>query len=411
MIITPTLTKLETYKNKEKKPTTEEITAIALPSIKETKTSNNQPDTYNEITRRIGALKTIEDTMSQLSDEAYNQFLPLVKNGNIKEIIKIENYPFLALRALKEEKLSQDDFATIVMPWSSQDTEKQCYNLLSKEPEEKEITRIFLEQTFKMGDGDILSDDQINHFLQELEKLPSIQHNFWIEFNPIEKKSLREGIKSVYKGLNVFSRITNESVIIPSAGMMQTFLKIKFLENAVRMNFVLGLSSIEDIENNGRNSARDAALRFPGVDLPDTADGYSALGTDFTYHDFFHAINTSIVPHETRAMIVDVAASIKEMHPSLYESLVDLVIPVSSMEIINKNMKINPLKEFIEFLFYAVFETKTSPLSTIHITGIVAQKILQKPKLYLKEPLQLLIFFARFLLLIILSFLGKSFEK
>ena len=62
-----------------------------------------------EITRRIKKhdRPDIEQKMSAFSDENLLDFLSLVNEGNISEITKIRDYPFLALLAVKKGELSQ----------------------------------------------------------------------------------------------------------------------------------------------------------------------------------------------------------------------------------------------------------------------------------------------------------------
>ncbi|NGX51409.1 MAG: hypothetical protein K1060chlam2_01275, partial [Chlamydiae bacterium] len=68
-------------------------------------------------------------------------------------------------------------------------------------------------------------------------------------------------------------------------------------------NPVLGMSSIKDIQKNGRTHTRDVCTPFPGLCF-DRADGIIALkGYDFAYHDLYHCFVASKMGAHTRAMI------------------------------------------------------------------------------------------------------------
>jgi hypothetical protein len=103
---------------------------------------------------------------------------------------------------------------------------------------------------------------------------------------------------------NIFTK-PKKGRMIPSLGLMQTFLNVKF-EDAVTINPVLGLSSMEDIRENGITSTRDMALRFPGVHLPDDADGDAAPGFSFTFHDFYHAYIASSLGNDFRCLFIKI---------------------------------------------------------------------------------------------------------
>ena len=79
------------------------------------------------------------------------------------------------------------------------------------------------------------------------------------------------------------------------------------------MNFVIGTSSAEDIEKNGRIDSRDIGMRFPGVFLSNKIHEYpESTGTDFSYHDFVHSIICSTMTSEIRNFFIDVAQKAKE---------------------------------------------------------------------------------------------------
>ncbi len=360
--------------------------------------------TYHEITRRIDQkeLQALEIKMKTLSPCDHELFLNLVRDGNLSEIVEMPDYLLHALYAVQQGNLLQNDFATIVLPWASNDDEKICVSLFTGDEYEDQKTREMIESTLQIKGKPILSEDELNDFFKEMKNRPKLQQHFWLEKtreDPISLLSVRDGILKQYKGLNVFSK-TGNHFMIPSAEMMQTFLKIKFKENAVRMNFVLGLSSTDDIEMNGSEDSRDAALRFPGTTLVKTADGHAALETDFTYHDFFHAIIASLNSPETRKSVIEIAKFVKSikkddpMLDRLYNSLIDMEISENYNQITKREIHPYTLETFIVFTFSQLIEHTPCINDTCSILHAMARHIWEHPDLCLKEPLQIANFFG-----------------
>lgn len=96
--------------------------------------------------------------------------------------------------------------------------------------------------------------------------------------------------------------------IVASLSMMQAFVNVLGKENAITFTPVIGVSTIEDIKNNGKWGTRDIALAFPGVDLPEEADGYFIRTPfDFSYHDFYHGCSASLASNEVRLTCLYIA--------------------------------------------------------------------------------------------------------
>lgn len=384
-----------------------DIRTISPSSVIEIALSEHSNPTYHEITRRIPReeLAAIEAEMQSLSPSDHTTFLQLVKDGKLVEIIGeedipgIKNYPLHALYAVKQGTLSVEDFATIIMPWASQDPEKTCIPIFIDGAVNLEA-REAIERTLILAGRPLLSSEELEEFFQEMEKLPKLQQHFWLEKardDQISLPSVREGIFREFKGLNVFSKV-EDHLMIPSSGMMQTFLNTKFKENAVHMNFVLGLSSTDDIERNGSTNTRDAALRFPGTTLVKTSDNYAALETDFTYHDFFHAIQTSSFSPTTRKLITKTAqfvGLIKQDDPTLddlYHTLIDMENPELLRVITKKQIDTSILDRFSFVTLSNISDTKPSFYSTCLIIHNIACHILEHSELLITEPLSFINF-------------------
>ncbi len=325
-------------------------------------TEETGPAAYQELTKRIAKKKASPGCMTQAQllekinqvnknhPDRYAKFLDEVKAGNLNQIHSIKNYPFYALKAVEQGSINRTDFATIMMYWSSQTAWKPCIKLFDEQGNPNPLARDLIQQTLPLSNGKLfLSEKELNEFFTVMKNAPPLQRQFFLEDPQIrlegEKLSVRDRIadENVY-GMNVFSKCTYNSqnkVMIPSAEMMQSFLHVKFEKNAIKMNFVLGLSTAGQIRENGLSQTRDVALRFPEIYAPNEADGFLAKGTDFTYHDFFHSTIASCAPHEDQKKLIAIADAInstitseERKHPSIeirnkikwYELFVDMEV-------------------------------------------------------------------------------------
>ena len=306
---------------------------------------------YSELTRRIPEEEfvEIEKKMFELSPCDQKHFMELVERGDLSSIVQLKDYPLHALYAVKAEKITLEEFATITFAYASPDENKTCIKIFDANGRVNPEARDLIKQTLSLNTpmqsfGHLLTDQELDSFFKEMAKLSPLQQQFFLEesrpqteFGTIkfmgmefttQISTVRTAIETQYAGLNIFSKCTEKEeakFMIPSSGMMQAFLNVKFKGNSVRMNFVLGLSSVEDIINNGLTATRDAALRFPGISLPVTADMLPAQWTDFTYHDFFHAIVVSCATATTRKEMISLARSIQKIaNPEFYNFIIDL---------------------------------------------------------------------------------------
>lgn len=237
-----------------------------------------------------------------------------------------EVYAYCALKAVEKGKLDVEQFCTVMFYFSTtkhHKAEEIGVIPLFIEGQVNPEARDFIRQTMEFsggpaarvafGDGDIippyLTETQIDEFFERMKKLPPSEQQFFLvpdkqpmesedkDFHP--ERTITQEI-NLSAGINIFCRTKGRIRIrmIPSFGMMQTYLNTKF-ENPVQITPVIGMSTFKEIEKNGRTLTRDMAIPYPGNDLPDTADLYSAsLTYDFIYHDFYHAIVASSIPLE-----------------------------------------------------------------------------------------------------------------
>ena len=132
-------------------------------------------------------------------------------------------------------------------------------------------------------------------------------------------------------GMNLFGYFLIGGFVhqmMPIFSMMQQFLiACAGKDKAIKITPRIGLSSVADIVNNGRNDTRDMALPFIGVNLPRKAGGLKALrDRDFIGHDLYHAVLSSEVPVKYRPAFIKIAEEIELMKEEFADQSVSLYL-------------------------------------------------------------------------------------
>jgi hypothetical protein len=155
--------------------------------------------------------------------------------------------------------------------------------------------------------------------------------------------------------------------------MMQAALDTKFKENGVKINPILGLGSLINIENNGLTHSREMSLPFPNVFYPREADYFLVPQEyDFIMHDFYHAFIASYIPKNHQKAIILIAQTVNHiiknkmlqkteenlinydiLSSQFYETLID-------MEFQEYRMTQNEMKEliFLNALYNVVIKSE-----------------------------------------------------
>lgn len=251
----------------------------------------------DEIVRKLEALTEKDKKIDELVVEIakYNKESPLWKD---------EKVPYYALEALKRGKISQQQFGTLMVFWKGAKCYKNFIFFNSKE-------FVWPNECFRLGVSDLpfqLSENQKAIFLAKCRDLPdSEQHLLYITKDP------PEGIRKAINNTNFHFFTSQGDLIIPSVGIMQALLYALKGDEAVKINPVLGISSLEDVRKNGLEDISDLAIPFPDAPLPETADGHKASKLDYVYHYFYHAVLRTFMGKNLRRDAIKLADLIEPM--------------------------------------------------------------------------------------------------
>lgn len=302
-------------------------------------------------------LKNVKSLSADLTEGAWEKI-------TTHYITHLDDLPRDALKAFEQQLISYTQFSTLLFLWSLMtefpNTAIEVCPLFQKEGKVHPFAERAISSTlYRKGQGllassmsPFLGEKELQDFFEAMEMQPFSERFFFIlssRRSSIKPFTVTSQIQDV--GINIFNEFTTKEDpflthrMIPSFSMMQQFLAAYSEEESpLYITPVIGLSSVEDIERNGREFSRDMALCFPGVDLPKEADLLPApTYTDFREHDFYHSIVASKIPKKIQQAFIFLAQQAQALQKEqkekpaeqffaeLYERLIDMEHTVFSV--------------------------------------------------------------------------------
>ena len=256
---------------------------------------------------------------------------PLFSSGN--------KYPYLALQALYEKKISTESFSTLLSYWAIKSNIKnpatyQIRRLISEDNSVDKKNLAILKNNLVSTEPTISSffssEKKLDLFIENLRKFPRSEHNFFLI--KLKKKngfpSFSDDLASkifLKTQFNAFLFVEEESTyyqMVPSHGMKQAFLNTMSPEDPVQLVPKIGPSDLTSIQLNAMRNTRDMALSFPEVELPKVAhESKIRYPWDFTFHDFYHAYIANYIPRTHQVAFKILSDKFKEEQTPFFTPL------------------------------------------------------------------------------------------
>ncbi len=265
-----------------------------------------------------------------------------------------QHFPYIALQAFKNATIGKEEFTNVMFYWSIRQHHISNIRVLSLYDSsgrlDYSIANALLSTMVAHGkEYSFIDKNQQKRFLDRLKKLPRSAQTFFVipDIQPAPTNGIQPTISQRIRAgpkVNVFNRIYSKRMV-PSFEMMQEFIRIMSPEHSVTIMPTVGLSTLEDIRKNGLLGQRDLGIPFPGIELPEKADGYRSIEYDFFYHDFYHAIQASNIPNQDRVSFIyvaDICMKLAEQMP-LYPSLIPFAKKIQATLIDMEHLIYSPL--------------------------------------------------------------------
>lgn len=272
-------------------------------------TRRYQP-THQGRLKLINTLKNIPDI-----DRKVNELLFRINFPTRQATVDAKTDHLIALYAVHQGLLSSMQFATFQCFQKAHQLAKNDSCLISLflddavNPAAKEI----LNASFKP----LIGKKKSKAFFSKMRQLPLSERKFILYSQAEAPNGICQRLNSI--GIPLFGgpfadpknpeKVYNRLFL--SAGMMQTLLDVMYGQQAVKLNFVIGFSSINDIFNNSLFNQRDMIVPFLDAPAPRQVVTYNAYGLDATIYDLYQAIVASSIPQEHRLGVLLFAQGIK----------------------------------------------------------------------------------------------------
>jgi hypothetical protein len=278
---------------------------------------------------------------------AANEIQELSNDSNWweKEICFHENFPYYALYATKEGRISVNNFATIICYWSALEDIKEnkieeIYKISlsssenSAQPNQSLVEMLKVQTAASEGFKETQIKKAICHVLEYGNSFDKTL--FVMKFNENFHSMIRLQGEELFElnalGYNImmFTDMNRNSkdknspfssnLMLPLFALFNALLKEKF-DCPSCPNPVIGISSISDIQKNGEIYKRDCALPFPGFSLKKEGPRNCNFLVSFTHHDLYHAYRASCVGVQTKAFI-KISKIIRQHASSIQEKII-----------------------------------------------------------------------------------------
>ena len=298
---------------------------------------------FNEVVRRIDTNQQSEimDILCAVTDDHIETVLrccddPALMTRNNYELLKSSDFPYHLLRAFRDEKITVNEFATML---SLQSIYQENVQLNAKF--ELQLKRLFdqdgqpIKASWEVIAETLLKSNKtarvfwfddvriIKTMQEKLATVRPVEAVFW--HYPIAESSVNT-IADAARSLGAWalSRFADQEMV-PSISTRQALLDAAYKEEAHRINPVIGISSVEDIRKGGSRRYRDFALPFPGIPLPKKADGIPVeFIIDFQFHDFYHLLRVCLLANEDVDLYLAIGDELKRLRDRYHHTIGEL---------------------------------------------------------------------------------------
>ena len=298
---------------------------------------------FNEVVRRIGTdeQRKIMNILSAMTDDHIETIVqccddPSLMTRNNYELLKSFDFPYQLLRAFRDEKITVNEFATMISLHGiyqenvqlNAGFELQFKRLFDQEGQPIKASWEAIAETLrKSNEKGVIFRFDVDHIIKTMqEKLATVrpvEALFW--HYPIAESSVptvTDAIRSA--GVWALSRFADQEMV-PGISTRQALLDAAFGKEAHRINPVIGTSSVADIRNGGSGRYRDFALPFPDIPLPKKADGIPApFIIDFLIHDYYHLLRVGLLANEDVDLYLAIGDKLKCQRDRYHDAIGEL---------------------------------------------------------------------------------------
>lgn len=270
-----------------------------------------KPERTKEIISELLSLNKTNEKISQVKMQCEDFHL-------FDDFLQKDVFDLYALRAVVENKISTDDFCTLMLFKSALKEPNVAIDKIichpCSDPKFKEAL-LFQSSYSPMS----LVEEDVDKIISKLDTLSHLSQHFLLL--PVDDEQLEEMTvtKRIYNvGFNVFNyvKLTGSSqlyAVVVSLPLMRATLEILFEDQAMQMHPVLAISSLDNMFDDEIANLRPFFIPSSLFPTPEEADKFVASGLKFSKHDWYHIFVASSAPKKHRDLILKLSNLFKEM--------------------------------------------------------------------------------------------------
>lgn len=274
---------------------------------------------FNELVRRIKHphQSKILEKLQSVTKEQIGIIIdclwsPTDLTGQYLTFFSSEDFPYAVLQAFREEAISLHAFSTLVTLYGIYQENitfnpsfaihhQKLFDEYGQPLQEawQKIEATISETDSRKGVFQYDVPNCIRHMQACLKSASPLEAGFWYYTTATPRKSCTIAWQVMNYGKCCVFSPDQQGEMVPSLTMRQTFVDVAYGEEAHRINPVIGDSTPLDIRNGGLARYRDYQLPFPGLSLPEVADGCKSPDiSGFNLHDYYHLLRSSALPNK-----------------------------------------------------------------------------------------------------------------
>ena len=276
---------------------------------------------------------------------------------------KEDRFAQFAMGAYALLQIQRNELANLLLRYSAYLQFGQSFQVYREE--DRDYARVLENGFFKIS----LSERE--QFREGMKKLAPSERIFWtitlpssqLEVDKTRQQEWPNWFFTVEKLFPFFSFNFHPTIqhhktmVIPTIGIYQVFLRTIFKENAIRLEPELMKTSEKNIQDDLLQNRWPVALNFPGLErIEKKADGYQTGEYGISHHDFYHAYRISTIPFNHRdgffrqKQILIHSLALKTMHPNVPLLKMTWLNSDGTVSIVSSDASIEELKTLEEGL-------------------------------------------------------------
>lgn len=307
----------------------------------------NYPAFHNLVKRRWNTERKEMKLLSLVEAHRGYDLAPFLNQYEWNPVILSKVHPYTALKNILFGQITAIQMATLFQFKNANNQAKgdlETVNLFI-EGRVSQIAKSMIQSTLYMNKEKSfmhLNDAELNFFFNLMRQKPVSEQRFFVIPNrapPEDRKGAPASLSdALYElGFEVFSNMPNKKWMVPSFGMMEAFGAVYARHGEIKIEPVIGFSSLRQIVNGMKLRIRDFAFELEDKTIE--FDGLEGRSIEGPAHDFHHYLHHLLLPSgfleafgEIASFLLDESEGAEETTKAWMIQLIQGIADIESFE-------------------------------------------------------------------------------